>query len=71
MSRDLARNIFQMANMAFDFRPLPAPTQGEPWKGTIDREGSLRLVALGPKKIYVAVLNLKLPTKPPLGQKER
>ncbi|MCK4850392.1 MAG: hypothetical protein KAT11_03520 [Phycisphaerae bacterium] len=71
LSRDLARENFQRANMTFDFRPLPGPAEGEPWKGTIDKEGSLRLVALGPKKIYVAVLNLKLPAEPPLGQKER
>ncbi len=69
VSKELARQNFQKANMTFDFRPLPSPADGEPWKGTINKEGRLRLVALGPKEIYVAVLNLKLPPESPPEQK--
>lgn len=42
-----------------------APPADVPWKGVIDREGTLRLVAFTPEELHVAALCLKLPTTRP------
>lgn len=61
LQRDQARRNFQAANEVFAFRPLPGPAAGEPWEGVINSQGTLRLVATGPERIYVAALNLTVP----------
>ena len=61
LQEDSAERNFQAANEIFIFEPLPGPGTNEPWKGVINKEGTLRLVATGPNKIYVAALNLKMP----------
>ena len=61
LQRDTARRNFQAANEVFAFKSLPGPAAGEPWQGVINSPGTLRLVAVGPERIYVAALNLTLP----------
>ena len=55
---DTARNNFQSANHALEFVPLSQLRSGQEWKGMVNSEGTLRLVAIGPEKIYVVALNL-------------
>lgn len=55
------RDVLQAANETFAFQELPAPPADGAWKGVIDREGTLRLVAFTPKGLHVAALNLKIP----------
>ena len=59
------RKLLQAANETFVFQELPAPPPDGPWKGVINREGVLRLVAFTPKALHVAALNLKLPRTRP------
>jgi hypothetical protein len=47
------------ANDGFSFSRRPSPTGDAPWEGTCDRAGWLRLVAIAPKTLYVAVLKLE------------
>ena len=54
-----ARAIFEAANAAFAFSPLPSPPNDGPWEGTIDRPGCLRLIATAPKTLYVVALKLQ------------
>ena len=61
LQKDSTERNFQAANEVFIFEPLSGPGANEPWKGVINKEGTLRLVATGPNKIYVAALNLKMP----------
>jgi hypothetical protein len=56
---------FEAANAAFDFPALPAPAANQAWEGTISRPGLLRLVAIGRRDLYVAVLVLKSPATQP------
>jgi hypothetical protein len=56
--RDSARNNFEAANETLEFRPLPGPKAGEDWEGVVNKKGTLRLVAIGPEKMYVVTLNL-------------
>lgn len=58
LQRDSARKSFESANETLEFKPLPAPKAGQDWEGVVNKEGTLRLVAIGPEKIYVAALNL-------------
>ena len=49
----------ETANACFAFAAQPSPPDDGPWEGTCARPGWLRFVALGPKTLHVAVLNLK------------
>ncbi|MHC4194326.1 MAG: hypothetical protein ACYSP9_09185 [Planctomycetota bacterium] len=61
LEKEAARKRFEQANVTFGFEPLAELTADKPWKGTINKEGILRLVAVGPKRIYVVTFNLKSP----------
>jgi hypothetical protein len=61
LEKEAARKRFEQANVTFGFEPLAELTADKPWKGTINKEGILRLVAVGPKCIYVVTFNLKPP----------
>ena len=66
--RDLARKNFDAANASFVFGPAAKLPAGADWAGAIAKEGTLRLVAIAPGKLYVAVRNLrKPPPEPPPG----
>jgi hypothetical protein len=54
-----ARKRFEQANATFGFEPLAELAADKRWKGTVDKEGILRLVAVGPKRMYVVTFNLK------------
>ncbi len=64
-SKKELRELLRAANETFTFQELPAPPPDAPWKGVIDREGTLRLVAFTPEDLHVAALRLKLPTTRP------
>jgi len=53
------RDLLRSANEGFAFQELPAPPPDGPWEGTIDQQGTLRLVAFTPDSLYVAVLELE------------
>jgi len=59
--KNTARKLFQQANDTFAFRPLAELALDQPWKGTIKKQGTLRLVATGPGRIYAAAFKLKPP----------
>jgi len=46
------------ANDCFAFSLQSSPAHDEPWEGTCDQTGWLRLVAIAPNTLYVAVLKL-------------
>jgi hypothetical protein len=49
----------EMANVCFAFAVQPSPPNDGPWEGIYDHPGWLRLVAIGPKTLHVAVLKLR------------
>jgi len=52
-----AKKTFAAANSALAFTALASPEAGKPWQGTIDKPGTVRLVATGPGVLKVAVLD--------------
>lgn len=64
LQRSAARKRFEQANATFAFKPLGELVADEAWKGTIDEEGILRLVAIGPGQIYAVGFKLELPETP-------
>ncbi|MDP6546025.1 MAG: C25 family cysteine peptidase [Phycisphaerae bacterium] len=57
--------LFARADETFAFKPLGRLGPGDTWAGTLAGEGTLRLVAVGPGKIYAAAINLRRPTTRP------
>jgi hypothetical protein len=57
--------LFAQANETFAFKPLGRLGAGDKWSGTLSGQGVLRLIAIGPGKIYVAAINLIRPTTTP------
>ncbi len=51
--------MFETANAAYAFTSIPSPRHDEPWEGTVNESGRLRLVATGPGVFQVAVLHLR------------
>ncbi len=51
-------DAFDAANTYYAFDPVPSPAVGEPWEGTVNRCGRLRLVATGPNVFSAAVFDL-------------
>jgi len=64
LEKAAARKRFEQANATFDFQPLAELAAHEAWKGTINKQGTLRLVAIGPGHIYAIAFKLKLPCQP-------
>ncbi len=63
------RALLQAANATFAFHELPAPPPHGEWKGAVDQEGTLRLVAFTPEALYVEALDLRIAdTNPPSTQ---
>ncbi len=60
--RKATHKAFKEANRTFDFQPIVELDANKPWEGTVDKEGVLRLVAIGPKRMYAAAIRLKRPT---------
>ena len=54
-----ARKRFEEANATFAFNRMSELGEDKTWKGTLKREGTLRLVAFGPGQMYVKVFELK------------
>ncbi len=67
-----AQSLFRAANATLAFTTLSAPAADEPWEGTWDKQGCLRLVATGPDRLWVAVLKLETPpTQPSAAERKR
>jgi hypothetical protein len=67
VDKDTARKLFKQANDSFAFKPMGELGPALPWKGAITEQGTLRLVATGPRQIHAAAFELKPtnPTNPP------
>lgn len=63
LQKDAARERFEQANATFGFEPLAELAADKAWKGTINKEGTLRLVAVGRKHIYAVTFDLKSPDR--------
>jgi len=59
LDKDAAEKLFRQANETFAFKPLAELDSKSPWRGVIEKQGTLRLVAVGPHRIYAAALKLK------------
>jgi hypothetical protein len=57
--------LFAQADDTFAFKPLKKLGNGDKWAGTLKGEGTLRLVAIGPGKIYAAGIKLVTPRDAP------
>jgi len=57
--------LFARADETFAFKPLGRLGPSDTWSGTHAAEGTLRLVAVGPGRIYAAAINLTRPTTRP------
>ena len=57
--------LFARADETFAFKPLGRLGPSDTWSGTHATEGTLRLVAVGPGRIYAAAINLTRPTTRP------
>ena len=53
-----ARRAFERANVRFAFEPVAELGPDEPWRGGINRTGTLRLVAETPDRLHVAALRI-------------
>ena len=60
--------LFARADETFAFKPLGRLGPSDTWAGTLTGEGTLRLVAVGPGKIYAAGIKLTRPTTRPAKQ---
>jgi hypothetical protein len=54
-----ARKAFQAANHRFVFAPLRSPGGNDPWEGTVNQEGTLRVVITGTGVFQAAAVELK------------
>jgi hypothetical protein len=61
LEKEAARKRFDQANATFDFQPLAELAADKAWKGTINKEGTLRFVAVARKRIYAVTFDLKFP----------
>jgi hypothetical protein len=59
LEQKIARKLFEEANATFAFSELDELGKDKTWKGTVKKEGTLRLVAFGPREMYVIVFELK------------
>jgi hypothetical protein len=59
------RRLFKETNATFEYTALASPGAKGAWRGKIDKEGWVRFVAIGPKKMHVAVMQLKVPEEAP------
>ncbi|MBA7661554.1 hypothetical protein ES703_69574 [subsurface metagenome] len=59
LKKTSALKLFHQANDTFAFRPLGEFAVDKAWKGAINEEGTLRLVAMGPERIYAITFKLK------------
>lgn len=65
LEKNTAHKLFQQANDIFAFRPLGEYAVDEAWKGAVNKEGTLRLVATGPGRIYAIAFKLKSRNRQP------
>lgn len=59
VDREKMREAFQEANATFAFAPLASRSDSDPWSGTVDKPGWLRLCATGPDAIYATALRVR------------
>jgi len=71
LEKSAARKRFEQANATFDFQPLGELAADKAWKGTINKEGTLRLVAIGLGRIYAIAFNLKSSDTQPYAADKR
>ncbi len=55
------RRLQMESNKIFAFNRVATLNPTQPWQGTWNKPGTLRLTAIGPEKLHVAVLELKAP----------
>lgn len=58
-----ATKLFEQANAIFEFTPIDEINANQAWKGQINKEGILRLVAVGQNCFYVSTFELKAKTE--------
>jgi hypothetical protein len=61
LQKDAARKRFEQANTTFGFEPLAELAADKAWRGRIDKEGTVRLVAVGRKRTYATTFDSKSP----------
>ena len=59
LDKDAAGRLFRQANETFAFKPLAELDSKTPWRGVMEKQGTLRLMAVGPHRIYAAALKLE------------
>ncbi|HUT28338.1 MAG TPA: C25 family cysteine peptidase [Sedimentisphaerales bacterium] len=59
LAQDGAHKRFEQANAVLGFDSIGEFAGEEPWKGRVNAEGTLRLVAAGQKRIYAVAFELK------------
>jgi hypothetical protein len=67
LEKTAALKRFEESNATFAFKPLRELDIKQPWEGTIDKEGTLRLVSLGPGLFHAAAFRLKQTESAPAG----
>ena len=55
----MAAQLFQQTNDSFAFTPLTELNLNEPWEGNFNKQGTLRLIALGPHALCTAAFKLE------------
>ncbi|MHC4646293.1 MAG: C25 family cysteine peptidase [Planctomycetota bacterium] len=64
LEKTAALERFEQANATFAFTPLKELDIKQRWEGMIDKEGTLRLVSLGPALLHTAAFRLKQTDNP-------
>ena len=67
LAEEAARKRFAQANAALGFEPIGEFSLDEAWKGIINTEGTLRLVALGGGRISAVTFDIKSSDGQPTG----
>ncbi len=60
LEKESAMANLEKANEVFAFTPIAELGVGEAWEGTIEKAGTLRLTAVGGKRIYVAAHKIQV-----------
>ncbi|MCP4708672.1 MAG: hypothetical protein GY869_08615 [Planctomycetes bacterium] len=55
--------LFQQTNQTYAFTPHAKLHRNAPWEGNFNKQGTLRLIALGPNTIYTAAVKLEFNEK--------
>ena len=59
LEKTSAQQNLQKANETFAFNPVAEFTTDQNWQGSINKPGTLRLIAIAPHKIYVTAKKIE------------